>query len=126
MYRPLFLVSTLAGLRYKQEEQVRLRTRTIFKGSFFRPTLYNRLLPRLVHQPVSISCMIHKRRLNRERRYEQSVQLTEWIKDLQMESAFEKQLRRSGARIDPVFSDDPKAWGTCSPARALVFLFLGV
>ncbi|KAF8557488.1 hypothetical protein OG21DRAFT_1406915 [Imleria badia] len=97
-------------VREALEEQARLRTRTIFKGSFLRPTLYNRLLPRLVHQPASVSCMIHKRRLNRERRYEQSVQLTEWIKDLQMESAFEKQLRRLGARIDPVFSDDPKAW----------------
>jgi len=97
-------------LRYKQEEQARLRTRTIFKGSFIRPTLYNRLLPRLVPQPVSISCMINKRRLRRERRYEQFVELTEWIKDLQMESAFERHLRRSGARIDPVFSDDPNAW----------------
>ena len=106
-------------LRYKQEEQARLRTRTVFKGSFMRPTLYNRLLPRLVPQPVSISCMINKRRLRRERRYEQSVELTEWIKDLQMESAFEKQLRRSGARIDPVFSDDPNAWRRCfNNARA--------
>ncbi|KAH0831113.1 hypothetical protein J3R83DRAFT_13679 [Lanmaoa asiatica] len=92
------------------EEQARLRTRTIFKGSFIRPTLYNKLLPRLVPQPVSISCMINKRRLRRQRRYEQSVELTEWIKDLEMESVFEKQLRRSGGRIDPVFSDDPNAW----------------
>lgn len=58
--------------------------------------------------------MINKRRLRRERRYEQSVKLAEWIKDLEMESAFEKQLRRSGERIDPVFSDDPNAWRTCS------------
>ena len=56
--------------------------------------------------------MMHKRRLRRERRYAQFVELTGWIKDLQMESAFEKQLRRSGARIDPVFSDDPNAWRT--------------
>lgn len=101
-------------LRYKQEEQTRLRTRTIFKGSFIRPTLYNKLLPRLVPQPVSISCMINKRRLRRERRYEQLVELTDWIRALEMESAFEKQLRRSGEHIDPVFSDDPNAWRTCS------------
>ncbi|KAG8215997.1 hypothetical protein J3R82DRAFT_7988 [Butyriboletus roseoflavus] len=97
-------------VREALEEQTRLRTRTIFKGSFIRPTLYNRLLPRLVPQPVSISCMINKRRLRRERRYEQSVELTERIRDLEMECAFEKQLRRSGERIDPVFSDDPNAW----------------
>ncbi|KAF8452446.1 hypothetical protein L210DRAFT_3468333 [Boletus edulis BED1] len=97
-------------VREALEDQARLRTRTIFKGSFMRPTLYHRLLPRLVPQPVSISCMINKRRLRRERRYGQSLELMEWIKDLQMESAFEKQLRRSGARVDRVFSDDLGAW----------------
>lgn len=100
-------------LCYQQDEQARQHTHTIFKGSFIRPTLYNKLLPRLVPQPVGTSCMIHKRRLGRERRYAQSVQLTEWIKDLEMECAFERQLRRAGERIQPVFSDDPQAWRTC-------------
>lgn len=105
--------SSTDAIRYTQEEQAHLHTRTIFKGSFIRPTLYNKLLPRLVPQPVSISCMIHKRRLVRERRYQQSVEVIEWLKDLQMECVFEKQLRRqSGARIQPVFSDDLDAWRT--------------
>ena len=58
--------------------------------------------------------MINKRRLRREQRYEQFYELTEWIKDLHMESAFERQLRRSDVHIDPVFSDDLSAWCTCS------------
>ncbi|KAG6380117.1 hypothetical protein JVT61DRAFT_8204 [Boletus reticuloceps] len=106
-------------VREALEDQARLRTRTIFKGSFMRPTLYHRLLPRLVPQPVSISCMINKRRLRRERRYGQSLELMEWIKDLQMESAFEKQLRRSGARIDRVFSDDLGAWPATNAVQPL-------
>ncbi|KAG9313758.1 hypothetical protein JVU11DRAFT_6116 [Chiua virens] len=97
-------------VREALEEQARLGTRTIFKGSFIRPTLYNKLLPRLVPQPVHVSCMISKRRLRRDRRYEQSVQLTEWIKDLEMECGFERHLRRTGEHFQPVFSNDLNAW----------------
>ncbi|KAF9224745.1 hypothetical protein BS17DRAFT_702366 [Gyrodon lividus] len=103
-------------VREALEAQARLRQRPIFKGSFIRPTFYNKLLPRLVPQPASISGMIHKRRIGRDRRFLRKEEVAMWVEDLKMESAFEWALLgergRSGNGGDArmVFSGDLDAW----------------
>ncbi|KAF8839719.1 hypothetical protein BDN67DRAFT_952994 [Paxillus ammoniavirescens] len=107
-------------VREALQEQARLRRRPIFKGSFIRPTYYNKLLPRLVPQPASISGMIHKRRTGRDKRFAQKEEVAGWMEDLKMESAFEQALlaERGGSRNrnknggdgERVFSGDLDAW----------------
>ncbi|KIJ58426.1 hypothetical protein HYDPIDRAFT_113204 [Hydnomerulius pinastri MD-312] len=96
-----------------------LRPRTLFKGSFIRPTYYNKLLPRLSPQPPGISGMIHRRRVARDRRYALKEVLEGWMDDLKKECAFEATLLgkrgRSGTGAgtegkNRVFSDNPGAW----------------
>ncbi|KIK93619.1 hypothetical protein PAXRUDRAFT_503286 [Paxillus rubicundulus Ve08.2h10] len=101
-------------------EQARLRHHPIFKGSFIRPTYYNKLLPRLVPQPASISGMIHKRRIGRNKRFAQKEEVAGWMEDLKMESAFEQALLaeqggsqdggKNGGNGKRVFSADLDAW----------------
>ncbi|KAF9242299.1 hypothetical protein BU15DRAFT_44029, partial [Melanogaster broomeanus] len=108
-------------VREALEEQARLRSRPpIFKGSFIRPTFYNKLLPRLVPQPANISGMIYKRRMGRESRFANKELIEGWVEDLKMESKFEEALLGpwwGGAGEndwDRVFSDNPRAWRTPS------------
>jgi hypothetical protein len=56
---------------------------------YFRPSLYNKPLPRLKPQPISISMMIKKRRLARERKGEKYGELVQWRDDLRKEALFE-------------------------------------
>ncbi|KIK44738.1 hypothetical protein CY34DRAFT_10873 [Suillus luteus UH-Slu-Lm8-n1] len=79
--------------------EAKLRSRPIFKGSFIRPSLDNKLLPRLVPQPAHITGMIVRRRIARERRWEQREILKSWAKDLQDEGLFEDALLKS-ATVD--------------------------
>lgn len=75
--------------------EAKLRSRPIFKGSFIRPSLDNKLLPRLIPQPAHITGMIVRRRLARERRWEQREILKSWAHDLRCESLFEDALLKS-------------------------------
>lgn len=75
--------------------EAKLRSRPIFKGSFIRPSLDNKLLPRLIPQPAHISGMIVRRRRARERRWEQRETLKSWAHDLRYESLFEYALLKS-------------------------------
>lgn len=79
--------------------EAKLRSRPIFKGSFIRPSLDNKLLPRLAPQPVHITGMIVRRRIARERRWEQREILKSWANDLRNESFFEDALLKS-ATVD--------------------------
>ncbi|KAG1835463.1 hypothetical protein EV424DRAFT_1308700 [Suillus variegatus] len=75
--------------------EAKLRRRPIFKGSFIRPSLDNKLLPRLIPQPAHISGMIVRRRRARERRWEQRETLKSWAHDLRYESLFEYALLKT-------------------------------
>jgi len=78
-----------------QDWEAKLRKRPIFKGSFIRPSFYNKLLPRLIPQPAHITGMIVRRRKARERRWEQRESLKSWAHDLRYESLFEYALLKS-------------------------------
>lgn len=78
-----------------QDWEAKLRRRPIFKGSFIRPTMDNKLLPRLIPQPAHITGMILRRRIARERRWEQRDILKSWTQDLRYESLFEYALLKS-------------------------------
>ncbi|KAL4076834.1 hypothetical protein V8B97DRAFT_2022103 [Scleroderma yunnanense] len=73
-------------------EEAHARVRPIFKGSFIRQTLYNRLLPRIIPQPENIGGIIRWRRNARERRLENKDELHRWIDDLRKEARFEREL----------------------------------
>ncbi|KAG1807501.1 uncharacterized protein BJ212DRAFT_1281944 [Suillus subaureus] len=75
--------------------EAKLRSRPIFKGSFIRPSFDNKLLPRLIPQPAHITGMIVRRRLARDRRWEQRETLKSWAHDLRYESLFEHALLKS-------------------------------
>ncbi|OAX43758.1 hypothetical protein K503DRAFT_68041 [Rhizopogon vinicolor AM-OR11-026] len=75
--------------------EAKLRKRPIFKGSFIRPSLDNKLLPRLFPQPDHITGMILHRRIARERRWEQRETLKSWAHDLRYEGLFEYALLKS-------------------------------
>lgn len=72
-----------------QDWEAKLRKRPIFKGSFIRPSMDNKLLPRLIPQPAHITGMILRRRIARERRWEQRETLKGWAHDLRHEGLFE-------------------------------------
>lgn len=78
-----------------QNWEAKLRKRPIFKGSFIRPSLDNKLLPRLFPQPDHITGMICSRRIARERRGEQRGILKSWAFDLRYEGLFEYALLKS-------------------------------
>jgi hypothetical protein len=78
-----------------QNWEAKLRKRPIFKGSFIRPSLDNKLLPRLTPQPAHITGMICRRRVARERRWEQRDTLKNWAHDLRYEGLFEYALLKS-------------------------------
>lgn len=75
--------------------EAKLRSRPIFKGSFIRPSFDNKLLPRLIPQPAHITGMIVRRRLARDRRWQQRETLKSWAHDLRCESLFEYALLKS-------------------------------
>ena len=77
---------------YKQKEEASARVRTIFKGSFIRQTMYNKLLPCLMPQPMNIGGMIRSRRDARERRFEKREELYGWLDDFHGEAKFERKL----------------------------------
>ncbi|EGN92170.1 hypothetical protein SERLA73DRAFT_66209 [Serpula lacrymans var. lacrymans S7.3] len=101
-------------IRDEFDWQAKLRHRPIFKGSFIAPSLSNKLLPRLSPQPKAISGMIHKRRVGRDRRYEQRERLHDWIDDLKRESSFEKYLldhvHNEGLHFEPVYMKCMPDW----------------
>jgi hypothetical protein len=94
-------VRILVSLRHRplteltQNWEAKLRKRPIFKGSFIRPSLDNKLLPRLFPQPDHITGMILHRRIARERRWEQRETLKSWAHDLRYEGLFEYALLKS-------------------------------
>lgn len=75
--------------------EAKLRSRPIFKGSFIRPSFDNKLLPRLIPQPAHITGMIVRRRLARDRRWQQRETLKSWAHDLRCESLFEYALLKN-------------------------------
>ncbi|KAG2134109.1 hypothetical protein DEU56DRAFT_913777 [Suillus clintonianus] len=75
--------------------EAKLRNRPIFKGSFIRPSFDNKLLPRLIPQPAHITGMIVRRRIARDRRWQQRETLKSWAHDLRYESLFEYALLKS-------------------------------
>ncbi|KAI0753884.1 hypothetical protein BC629DRAFT_1716989 [Irpex lacteus] len=84
-----------------------LRNRPIITG-YFRPSLFNRALPRLKPQPVHITMMIRRRRKNRTIRMEEYPVLREHLLDVQREAAFEKALLKEN--IEPVFDGSTQQW----------------
>lgn len=57
-----------------------------------RPTLFNKLTPRMYRQPIHLSMMIRARRLARARRLDEQRKLVEWRLDVLREAQFEKRL----------------------------------
>ncbi|KAI0684931.1 hypothetical protein BC835DRAFT_1387032 [Cytidiella melzeri] len=76
-----------------------LRNRPIVTG-YFRPSLYNKPLPRLKPQPAHISMMIRKRRRNRATRAEQYAQSEEWrgfaLREVDFERKLSQEVLRTG------------------------------
>lgn len=90
------------------------KRRTLVTG-FFRPTLYNKPLPRLKPQPQHISSMIFKRRQARARRMEKVAILNDWQNFVRSERAFESQLegkvRKDKVPFHRIFNgDDASEW----------------
>lgn len=115
--RPASLLSCLFVLTTcMQIWQQRLRTaRAILTGGYFRPSLFNRPLPRMRRQPIHVTMMIRKRRLGRERRGAKLKSLAYVREDLKLEKHFEEELQKkvagkSGFR--PVFQ--ASQWSTYS------------
>lgn len=69
-----------------------MRNRPILTGGFMRPTLFNKLVPRMYRQPLHLSLMIRSRRLARARRLEEQRRLLEWKQDMIREREFEQRL----------------------------------
>ncbi|KDN45491.1 hypothetical protein RSAG8_04815, partial [Rhizoctonia solani AG-8 WAC10335] len=73
-----------------------MRNRPILTGGFMRPTLFHKLVPRMVRQPIHLSMMIRRRRLARARRLDEQRRLMEWKLDIVREREFESRLIDSG------------------------------
>ncbi|CCO35117.1 hypothetical protein BN14_09232 [Rhizoctonia solani AG-1 IB] len=74
----------------------KLRNRPILTGGFMRPTLFNKLVPRMARQPIHLSMMIRRRRLARARRLDEQRRLVEWKADIEREQEFESRLIKWG------------------------------
>ncbi|KEP48815.1 complex 1 LYR-like protein [Rhizoctonia solani 123E] len=77
-----------------------MRNRPILTGGFMRPTLFNKLVPRMVRQPIHLSMMIRRRRIARAQRLDEQRRLMEWKRDVVRERAFEASLIQAG-HLDP-------------------------
>ncbi|CAE6472667.1 unnamed protein product [Rhizoctonia solani] len=77
-----------------------MRNRPILTGGFMRPTLFNKLVPRMVRQPIHLSMMIRRRRIARAQRLDEQRRLMEWKRDVIRERAFEASLIQAG-HLDP-------------------------
>ncbi|CAE7223619.1 unnamed protein product [Rhizoctonia solani] len=78
----------------------KMRNRPILTGGFMRPTLFNKLVPRMARQPLHLSMMIRRRRLARGRRLDEQRRLLEWKLDILRERQFEARLIQS-RDLDP-------------------------
>jgi hypothetical protein len=99
-----------------QADRAASKRRTLITG-YFRPTLFNRPLPRLKPQPQHIGIMIYKRRRARERRLEKINVLNDWQNFMRAERAFEGQLegklRKDKVPFEHIFSGpDASDWCT--------------
>ncbi|KAH7882917.1 hypothetical protein F5I97DRAFT_1938831 [Phlebopus sp. FC_14] len=92
-----------------RQEAAAILHKPIFTGTFIRPTVFNRILPRLRPQPAYFGGMIRWRRLARERRYEVKTRLDSWIDDLRRESQFEAELLQDNPE-KKVFNDALRDW----------------
>ncbi|KDQ51256.1 hypothetical protein JAAARDRAFT_41315 [Jaapia argillacea MUCL 33604] len=90
--------------------QHRLRNRPILTGSYLRPSLFNRPLPRLKPQPLAISGMMHKRREARMKRNEKIDRVNGLRDDVRAERQFEEGLVNEGSRIKMDFAVNWKSW----------------
>ncbi|CAE6480901.1 unnamed protein product [Rhizoctonia solani] len=86
--------------RTEQEWIYQMRNRPILTGGFMRPTLFNKLVPRMVRQPIHLSMMIRRRRIARAQRLDEQRRLMEWKRDVIRERAFEASLIQAG-HLDP-------------------------
>ncbi|CAE6402139.1 unnamed protein product [Rhizoctonia solani] len=77
-----------------------MRNRPILTGGFMRPTLFHKLVPRMIRQPIHLSMMIRRRRLARLQRLEEQRRLVEWKRDIIREREFESRLIQAGF-LDP-------------------------
>lgn len=94
-----------------------------FVKGYFRPTLYNGPLPRLVPQPLHITGMINSRRKNRIKRQAQFVANSELMRDIRREAFIEQTLVKSADRkMEAPFAKNLNDW--CTPPTSCLPPFL--
>jgi len=92
----------------------KMQNRAILTGSYLRPSLFNKPLPRMNPFPDHIGKLIHKRRARRAKRIEEIVALNGTKEDLKLESDFENALAKvvvsDGVHMTWPFGQYPQEW----------------
>ncbi|TFK52819.1 hypothetical protein OE88DRAFT_1656428 [Heliocybe sulcata] len=94
--------------------QEKLRRRPIMTGSFIRPSIFNRALPRLSPQPDHITGMIAQRKHSRAMRMEKAAVYAEYQSLMREEGVFERLLQEETERyeqdFEPIFEGHMVDW----------------